>query len=727
MTLPPEFLDQFFGTGNRLKLDVVEARPRLRELRDDVHPALARPAVLPRMRDGSDEIDWYVLTGTAEDHRRAAEEVRGFIGPTYGRWAATPSGPTDPVEALLDDVLPHRWLRFGTAGDDEFRAVWEPLSRLRALWRNRPTRGTEARRPVSVVVRDIDMALAAGATASARRDLAELRARGAISAQNARFVEVRALAREQRWAEIVASPWFPDLCRIRRPWDITEALAAAVQRTLFREATAASDVDEALAAYQRRQRELDPLLRVRGPMRRVEALLAHAVHLVAQAGARSAVLALEGALEAPEDRLWLHRLADRAMPDEPGPAKTPRYLLDAGDFEPALAAACVGRSVDDVRVALLAAYEIGALEAAAAAIALWNEVQEDVRDQAVDRRVIRDAYATVAALAGGDGGAVTTWGEWFARVERDPQWVAAAAVARCGELEFEARDVLDVDAAGRLSAAIARLAESEARPVVLDALPKLLRWVHAQDSGTTAATTLYHGVLESLALSEGWESATLDVVADVLERLLDTGLGAAAYSDVLETVGLVWGRMVSRIHAPWFVDVLEVLERHPGDRARLTAMAAEGLQRLRALGDLSPMVFDGARASAAALGLQDVLPAPQQDDGAAVLDVAALTGTTVGLYSLTPQVLTRAKQRLESLLPGIAVVTNDDHVATPALTQMARTVDVLVVAIGSAKHAATDAINAARPSNRTTLRDAFKGSTRMVQAVLDELEGRVPV
>lgn len=605
--------------------------------------------------------------------------------------------------------------------------MWEPLGRMRALWRARPARGEEARRPVAVVVRDIDMALAAGATMSARRDLAELRARGAISTQNARFVEFRALGREQRWAEIVASPTFPDLCHIRRPWDVTEVLAIAVHRALFREAVDAGDVDEALAGYRRRQSELDPLLRVRGPMRHAEALLAHAVRLVAHGGNRSAVMALEKALSAAEDRDWLHQLAQRAIPDAPEPSHTPRDLLDAGDFELALSAACAGGSVEDVRVALLAAYEIGGLDAAVAAVELWNSVPADVHDRAADRRLVRDAQATVSALAGGDRGAVTTWSDWFEYVERDPDWAAAAAVARCGELEFDAGDVLDPDAATRLSAAIARLAESDTRPVILDALPNLLRWVHNHDVSTAAATTLYRGVLESLALSEGWESGVLDVVADVLERLLEAGLAKADYGEVLETISLVWGRMVSRSHAAWLIDVLEMLERHPGDRSQLTAMAAEALQRLRALGDLPPIVLDAARTTATALGLAQVLPALPEGAGAGVLDAATFDGTKVGLYSLTPQVLTRAKQLLERSMPGLEVVTNGDHVATPALTQMARTVDILVVAIGSAKHAATDAINAARPPDQATLRDAFKGSTRMVQAVLAELEARMPV
>lgn len=56
-------VERFFGPGNRLTLDVGEAGPRLRELRDDIDRALPRPVVLPRMREGTDVIDWYVLAG----------------------------------------------------------------------------------------------------------------------------------------------------------------------------------------------------------------------------------------------------------------------------------------------------------------------------------------------------------------------------------------------------------------------------------------------------------------------------------------------------------------------------------------------------------------------------------------------------------------------------------------------------------------------------------------
>jgi hypothetical protein len=92
-------------------------------------------------------------------------------------------------------------------------------------------------------------------------------------------------------------------------------------------------------------------------------------------------------------------------------------------------------------------------------------------------------------------------------------------------------------------------------------------------------------------------------------------------------------------------------------------------------------------------------------------------GRVVGIYSLSPQVAARARDRLEQRHPELEVVHREDKVASEGLLSMVRGVDLLVVAIGSAKHAATDAIDAHRPESRPTLRHSFRGSTRIVEAV----------
>jgi len=248
-------LDTFFGDGNRLTRAEVDQRPRLATLVDEFDVELSRPGLLPRMRESGSAIEWYLIAGTDDDFRRAVEEVQGFIGPTYARWdsSITALDDDDPIDQALAKAAPGRVLKFFNADADEFRRMWDPLQRLRTAWAQRPPRRFTVRRPVMAIVREIDLALAAGASAQALDDLAELRLRGAISVQNARFIEVRALAAAARWRDVVSHRDFADLCRIRRPWDVTEALAAAVSNNWFRNAAESQDVDGAICAFRQHE------------------------------------------------------------------------------------------------------------------------------------------------------------------------------------------------------------------------------------------------------------------------------------------------------------------------------------------------------------------------------------------------------------------------------------------------------------------------------------------
>ena len=109
------------------------------------------------------------------------------------------------------------------------------------------------------------------------------------------------------------------------------------------------------------------------------------------------------------------------------------------------------------------------------------------------------------------------------------------------------------------------------------------------------------------------------------------------------------------------------------------------------------------------------------DDAAPDAPQVVRSGAIVGIYSLSPQVAARARQRLLAQHPELEVVHREDKVASEGLLSMARSADLLVVAIGSAKHSATDAINAHRPGSLPTLRHAFTGSTRIVEAVEDAI------
>lgn len=716
-----DLLDTFFGTGNRLTREKIAERPRLATLVDEFDIDLSRPGLLPRMREGSPTIEWYLLAGTDDDFRRAREEIKGFVGPTYARWdsALTRLDPHDAIDQAVTQAAPGRVLKFANLNGEELERMWEPLQRLRSAWTQRPPRARATRRPITAIVRDIDLALAAGASAQALTDLAELRLRGAISVQNARFIEIRALATDSRWREIVAHRDFADLCRIRRPWDVTEAMASAVNNTWFSAAEAALDRDAAVSAYLLRQSDLDQLLRVYGPGSRPAMLKAAAVRLAADEAPAARFLSLVERLPTEGDRAWVQLLSEHSnTPVET--ELTSREALDSGRFDDALRLALEAPgSVEDARVVLAAAYELGSIDAARQAIAYWRDIADDLQDDVLTRRTVRDAFDGIKELvdARAEVAEVTTWGAWLERVRTDPSWPSAAAVARCGELEFAATDSAGAEPLTRMSEEILAIADSPQRAVLLDGLPSLLRWIDRQDLTPSTTSPLHMSILEALALMDGWDAAGLEIAGDLVERILAVGVEPAGYGELLDTVDLIWDRMASRRHAAWLADVAEQFEFHPGDRERLIRTIVTGLARLDS-GALPSAVRDGLSLTAKNLGVSDVMPEVRSPEERPA-DAVDSSGKTVGIYSLSPQVLHRVNARLRQLVPGLKVVTNSDHVATPALVSMARSVDLMVVAIGSAKHSATGAIDANRPDELTTLRNAFRGSTRIVEAVLE--------
>lgn len=101
---------------------------------------------------------------------------------------------------------------------------------------------------------------------------------------------------------------------------------------------------------------------------------------------------------------------------------------------------------------------------------------------------------------------------------------------------------------------------------------------------------------------------------------------------------------------------------------------------------------------------------------------AALAGKRVAVYTLTERAGRQFKQVLEGRAAGVSVALCYDQDGSKRLKQQARQADLFVVVTASAKHAATDFIEANRPTELPTLRPSGKGAASMLRAVRDYLE-----
>jgi hypothetical protein len=89
----------------------------------------------------------------------------------------------------------------------------------------------------------------------------------------------------------------------------------------------------------------------------------------------------------------------------------------------------------------------------------------------------------------------------------------------------------------------------------------------------------------------------------------------------------------------------------------------------------------------------------------------------VGIYTLTESAAARAATYLKSVVPGIGRVnTSSASGGTEGLAAMASSADVFVMVTRSAKHAATDFIQAHR-GGQPTIRPIGKGTSSIIEAL----------
>lgn len=728
-----QFLDGFFGPGNNISRAEAEANRELSRLLDDVGPGLPVPAVLPRRMDNG-VVEWFVLCGDDTELRRVQAEVVAFVGPTYGRWDGIRArlNSADPVEAAVGRFCDGRAIRFRTLGDDEFKDCWAALRLMRVVWAQRPAQSAAPIRTGAALVREFELAIAAGETRVSDEALAELRSRGLLGAENLRFLEIRQWAAEGRWLDISRAGDLGDLIRIRRPWLVTEDILTALYRTRISDAEAAQDPEGAVAALRVLDADFPELLRTRGPLRSRDVVKLSALRFAAAEPPDN--LSLEALREADSltgaDRAWIATLISHVRPPEalPAPDVTARDVLNAGDVDGAyVRARDDAPSVSRAELLIECAFELRTLEAAELALEALDGLSATDRASLLDRRLVAVAVDQLRALAepsaSGSPAAPRSWSEWFARLRADDSWRAAEAVAVCGELEYQAEDVVDADGADALAEAIIDAADSDRRSVVRDALPHIIGWVDRQQFDGSVARPIHNGILTVLALDTAWGEAALEVAYNSSEALLVAGLDGAGYDELLEQLSLVWDRMAARRHVPWLADILELLELFPGPREPLVRFAAGAIGPVHAaMARVSRATRDGLRASLSGIGADElVADVVDPDDIAEEVAPTDLAGRTVGIYTLTPQVGVRAKQAIEARFPGVQVEVDSSHVSTPALEHLASTADYLIVSIRSAKHAATDAIDRCRPRHLPTIIPGGRGSSRMVEALLEAL------
>lgn len=190
------------------------------------------PLILPRRDAEGDASIVYVVCW---DHSHAGRirpllqaAVADYLSPFDGRVSSLRAA--DPVEAsILSMVGAGTTFALRPTGQTEGRLVLA-LQRLVRSLAGRPLRNPVLPRPVGRMLREFDLALAAGATEQSAAILQEIERVGGISHENVAFLQIQRLWRLGRDRQLLAHGSLPTIVHTEPPQAVREAILSAWAR-----------------------------------------------------------------------------------------------------------------------------------------------------------------------------------------------------------------------------------------------------------------------------------------------------------------------------------------------------------------------------------------------------------------------------------------------------------------------------------------------------------------
>lgn len=548
------FEEAFFGPGNRLRWEAIQAGSLSADARERLGPFLddlrrdTEMLVLPRVRDDDGRVQWYVLCSSTRVARIARDELRAFLGPSYSDFEGRPMrlDPTDPVEAAVVSRCGANAFRLEVPQQSLINAARERLRLAVRLRYERPVRHARRVRAAGRVLRDFEYAILTGDGQSAVDCIAELRSAGHLGATNLLFLEVRRLAASTQWNAILALPGVGSLLAMARPRRVTEALIRAVYAVQLQEF---EDGMRAAEAVGRFQSEVFPrfrnLYRSRAGLSGYEVdasfLLAAAASNIPRQDIAEAIVATYH--EDSPRRRYLTALAGLLTPRSA--ATSAHSFLEArmafaeADVDRAYElAAALAPSFDRCALLLRCARDMGTLAAARAALQALDGLADAERvrlDGNVLLRRIRDALVTLAAEPKQRPveEVPSSWSAWLRRLLGADPWRSAVAVAEAGAREWSI-DALATDPAAVGEVADLILADRPAwgQAALRDALPHLLEFVLSRGADVRLRP-VYESLFLAIAVDEQVSMPQIAALARVAEARIQIGGTAEDYREIV--------------------------------------------------------------------------------------------------------------------------------------------------------------------------------------------------
>ncbi len=710
--MTPSPVVEFFRPPNLIDMDASTGEPAALIGAFIARGESGQRSLLPaRSKEGT---RWYGFARDERQGRLLAEELRSWLGPPVGLPVTRVDTPRDDVDAAAHRAFP-QWRVFAV----DVLGSWEDQARhnvagLLDIWSLAPDRSVDAPRPVGRVLRQFYEALLAYSREDAEAALGELRTRSLVSATNLRFLRVQMLSELAAAQNLRDDPPLRGLTLSARPPAVTERLADAANVLLIEPGVQEQRSLPSIGAAI--EQDWPGLAVERHQVTSVNTARCFAlVEITTSDPRRHLIVDVCGRFA--EDPL----LAKIAREYAPAPAPVPAVVVvisalahyQEGEYEAALAAAEQAHGTrGDVAVALAAACNLGTSEAAVRALSLYSALQLSeqaaLAQNAVEALFLERLQALTSKSSAPDSWLEWIKGTWPDRPDLLSEWARSWSATAPGAGLLT--DEFVVELLGALN--------DGRRGRVRNGLPILVQGLLERD--LTPSDVPLAVALQDVLLSSEPGRTERQAALSILEAVLLVGCSTAEYSDLLEPVVRQMALLGPR-DAEWLIQVLDLLALH-------TAPAPAVNEHARMVGRTTAIGFKD-RLDAVDLALLDRLfPADH------FLSAEAATGPapadqgdrlrSIGIYSLLESATRQASVWIQERWPNVEVQSSNDHVYSASLSAMAKGVEVMLVQTSHAKHAATQALEAAMPDRSRLVYVNGRGATALLRGLLTWLDAR---
>lgn len=697
------------------------------------------PTVLPFQPKDQKEYQWFAIARTELGFRQLREGIEAFVGST---WAVNISSRiqltgTTPIREALRRYSNGLIFRF----QGDAKKIGVSLKRMFMAWDTRPDRVLRHVRAPGLVRRSFETALQVGDNQAATEALAELRRSGVLDRRNELFLEIQRLDAFGEWQKILELPDLIDLIKGRRPTTVTDALLRAAYHVHMASFDVENDADGALDSYcsnvaPQFASVLDGIPPLRSTGARIVAAAAACDRRDGSklVGIRDGLVA-EGIKRPIVDRWVAAVQADsKELPESIGDPLAEAERIGRLDKEGGFRLAYGAQDVDAVaQAALLLSFanDIRKIDVVRDVLRFVEGMEEDARARlegvAWVTRVLTDLRGE-AKQSFVETALPETWRVWLERLRSDAEWSKEEALhaARMGAHEWTLAGLLDDRSPAEVAEDILSIPTDRAT-ILSDALPMLIDTLQAdQRYPDPALSPLYFAMLEHILYGANPTETDIRLYIDLLPAVLCGRLKTDDYSSAID--GLI-ETLRTRQAVPLPEIILDALDAvvtasclDEEARTRLLVYGAESEQRHGHR--WSVIERDLRRALGAEVGFIDNTEpssVADQEEEADENTLQALTGKYMAIYTLIESAGARVANVLRNMVPRIRVETSAALVGDKHLAGMARNADVFVMVTRSAKHAATDFIEAQR-GGKPILRPKGKGVGSIMRTLRDYVE-----